>query len=329
MERPTDAELMRDVARGCAEALGSLHRRFARTVFGIAARSLDRAAAEDVVQEVFLGVWRNAGRFDPARGTVRAWLLQIAHFRTLNELRRRSRQPIESDADGHLLADAPARDPELVEAVEAERRRAAVRAALDALPPSQRTALDLAFFDDLTHAEVAEQVDAPLGTTKTRIRAGMERLRGRLGPQWAALIAVGVLVVVVVREHGEHVTLARYDRALSMVTASDSTNLRLAPAPDMPEQTHARYRGRAGAGIAVITFSNFPAPPAARTFQAWARCDGRWISLGTMDPDHGSGRLIAEHAALAAPPDAVQVTIEPRGGSPTPAGRVVAAWTRR
>src|SRR6185369_5411347 len=88
-DAPHDEELMRQVAGGSAEALGLLHRRFARLIFRLAAPTLDRAAAEDLVQDVFLAVWRNAGRFDPERGTVRSWVLQIAHFRLLNELRRR------------------------------------------------------------------------------------------------------------------------------------------------------------------------------------------------------------------------------------------------
>lgn len=329
MEQPTDTDLMRGVAQGSEAALGALHRRFVRAVFGVAARSLDRATAEDVVQEVFLSVWRNAARFDPERGTVRAWLLQIAHFRTLNELRRQSRQPpIEPDTDGDILADMPAGDPELVDAIATERRRTALRAALDELPPLQRAALDLAFFDDLTHAQVAEALKAPLGTTKTRIRTGLEKLRGRLGPQWAALIAIGALVIVVARQTREHATLARYDRALSMVTASDSVNFRLAPGVGMPDETHARYRGRAGAGIAIVTFSKFPPAPAGTTYQAWARCGGTWISLGTVEPDeNGAARSIAENDALAMPPDAVRVTIEPQGGSPAPGSRIVAAWT--
>src|ERR1043166_9458439 len=108
----SDDDLMRQVADGSAEALGLLHRRFARLIFGMAVQSLDRAAAEDLVQEVFLAVWRNAGRFDPERGTVRAWVLQIAHFRLLNELRRRSRQPeILEDPDGLVLAGFPATHP--------------------------------------------------------------------------------------------------------------------------------------------------------------------------------------------------------------------------
>jgi len=88
-----DDALMREVAGGSAEALGLLHRRFAPLILRIAVHTLDRAAAEDLVQDVFVAVWRNAGRFDPERGTARSWILQIAHFRLLNELRRRSRQP--------------------------------------------------------------------------------------------------------------------------------------------------------------------------------------------------------------------------------------------
>src|SRR2546423_9953769 len=101
----SDAELMHQVAAGSEEALGLLHRRFARLIFGLALPTLDRAAAEDLVQEVFLAVWRNAGRFDPERGTVRSWVLQIAHFRLLNELRRQSRQPEDApDPHGLMLA---------------------------------------------------------------------------------------------------------------------------------------------------------------------------------------------------------------------------------
>src|SRR5512139_759309 len=104
MEPAPDAQLMREVARGSETALTLLHRRFARTVFGLALQTFDRATAEDVVQDVFLSVWRHAASFDSERGTVRAWILQIAHYRVLNELRRRSRQPpIEPDAEGHLL----------------------------------------------------------------------------------------------------------------------------------------------------------------------------------------------------------------------------------
>src|SRR5437773_11637793 len=175
---PRDDELMRQVAEGSAEALGLLYRRFARVIFGMAVQSLDRAAAEDLVQDVFLAVWRNARRFDPERGTVRAWVLQITHFRLLNELRRRSRQPeVMPDPEGLVLADLPASDPGPAEATWEQHRRTVLKSALDELPRPQREALSLAFLDDLTHEQVAVELGVPLGTAKTRIRPGLLKLR--------------------------------------------------------------------------------------------------------------------------------------------------------
>ena len=147
---------MRQVADGSAEALGLLHRRFARLIFGMAVQSLDRAAAEDLVQEVFLAVWRNARRFDPERGTVRAWVLQITHFRLLNELRRRSRQPeVVPDPDGLVLADLPARDPGPAEATWDRHRRAVLKAAGNTVHvvESNRTNIKLTTRADLILAE--------------------------------------------------------------------------------------------------------------------------------------------------------------------------------
>jgi RNA polymerase sigma factor (sigma-70 family) len=327
-EQPSgDEELMRQVADGSGEALGLLHRRFARLIFSLAVQSLDRAAAEDLVQEIFLAVWRNARRFEPERGTLRAWILQITHYRLLNELRHRNRQPeIVPDPEGFVLANLPANDPGPAEATWEQHRRAVLKSALDELPPPQREALSLAFLEDLTHEQVAAELGLPLGTAKTRIRAGLLKLRSTLGPQWATLVAICLLAALGIRYGSEHATLARYDRALSMVTASDSVNLRLGPAPGTAEATHARYRGRPGAGIAVITFSEFPPAPAGQIYQAWARHGATWTSLGTVLPDAGGARLIAESPALAALPDAVEVTLEPRTGSAAPSGPVVVAW---
>ena len=323
-----DDELMREIAGGSAEALGLLHRRFAPLILRIAAHTLDRAAAEDLVQDVFVAVWRNAGRFDPERGTVRAWILQIAHFRLLNELRRRSRQPqIVPDPEGLVLSGFPANDPEPAETAWQQDRRAVLKSALEELPPPQREALGLAFLDDLTHEQVAAELGVPLGTAKTRIRSGLQRLRSTLGPQWAALAALCLLAALGIRYQSEHATMARYDRALSMLTASDGVNLRLGAAPGTPEDAHARYRARPGVAIAVVTFSKFPPAPAGQIYQTWARHGATWTSLGSVAPDaEGSGRLISEDGALAVLPDELKVTIEPRAGSAAPSGRVVVAW---
>jgi RNA polymerase sigma factor (sigma-70 family) len=323
-----DDELMREIAGGSAEALGMLHRRFAPLILRIAVHTLDRAAAEDLVQDVFVAVWRNAGRFDPERGTARSWILQIAHFRLLNELRRRSRQPqIVPDPEGLVLSSFPANDPEPAETAWQQDRRAVLKSALEELPPPQREALALAFLEDMTHEQVAAELGVPLGTAKTRIRSGVQRLRSTLGPQLAALAALCLLAALGIRYQSEHATMARYDRALSMVTASDSVNLRLGAGPGTPEETHARYRARPGVAIAVVTFSKFPPAPAGQIYETWARHGATWTSLGSVAPDaEGSGRLISEDGALAMLPDELKVTIEPRAGSAAPSGRVVVAW---
>ena len=179
----SDEELMRQLAAGRPEALGPLHARYASLIYGVAARSLDRAAAEEISQEVFLAVWRHAASFDPTRGTFRAWVSQITRSSVLNELRRRGRRPratTQSDGSGGDHLPDPGPDP--AESAWREHRRAVVRAAVEALPPPQREALRLAFLEDLTHEQVAAFLKLPLGTTKSRIRSGLKALRGRLAP---------------------------------------------------------------------------------------------------------------------------------------------------
>src|SRR5262245_50222147 len=184
----SDEEWMRRLAAGSPEALGPLYQRYGRLIFHLAAKSLDRPAAEEIVQDVFLAVWRRAETFDPQRGLFRPWVLQVAHHRILNELRRRSRQPqLEPDPEGMQLTEFPDESREPAEVVWQDYRRAALRAAFAELPLSQRQALGLAFFEDLTHEQVASVLKLPLGTAKTRIRAGLQRLRGKFASQWAAV----------------------------------------------------------------------------------------------------------------------------------------------
>jgi len=330
-EGASDEELIQQLAAGSHEALGLLYNRYARLIFHLATRTLDRPTAEEIVQEVFLAVWRRAVTFDPDRGPFRPWVLQIAHFRILNELRRRSRQPqVEPDPEGLHLADLPDDSPEPAEAAWLEYRRSALQAALAELSPPQRQALGLAFLEDLTHEQVASVLNLPLGTAKTRIRAGLQKLRGKLAPQMAALALLGILSLLGVRYHAERAARQRDERALTLVTASDTENIRLAPVPGVSLETHARYRGRAGAEIAVVTFSHFPPAPAGQTYQVWVLHQGMWTALGTVQPDtSGNARLIAEGPVLAVLPDAIQVTREPTGGSAAPSGAVVVAWPGR
>src|SRR5215471_7334989 len=195
----TDEDLLDQIARGSGseEAVGILYARHAPAVYGIAAQSLDAAAAEEIVQDVFVAAWRGAGTFDPARGNPKSWLLAIARHRVANELRRRSRRPKIAgdmgDDDGPALPD-PA--PDQAAALWRKRRAEILQSALGGLPPSERRALGLAYFDELPHREIASLLGIPLGTAKSRIRSGVARLRLRLGPLVAA-IAVGIIAAVV------------------------------------------------------------------------------------------------------------------------------------
>lgn len=182
-DNPTDEELMAALAAGDAEALVPLYARHAGVVFGVVAHSLDRPAAEEITQDVFVAIWQKAHTYDPSRGHVRPWLLQIARSRVLNELRRRGRRPkLVPDADATQIGAVPDAAPLPDEVVWRDDRRAAVVAAVNALPPPQQQALALAYFADLSQEQVAAALGLPLGTAKSRIRAGMQRLRVSLSP---------------------------------------------------------------------------------------------------------------------------------------------------
>ncbi len=326
----SDEELMSQLAHGHQEALGPLYSRYAPRIFRLASQTLDRASAEEIVQDVFLTIWRKADAFQPQRGAFRAWVFQIAHFRVLNELRRQSRRPqVEADPDGPHLAGLPDPDPGPEEVVDRAEDRAALRAALEGLPETQRRALDLAFFDERSHQEVAAELGLPLGTAKTRIRGGLQRLRLALVPTVAALVVcvASLGTFFGIRYRSEQAARQLDEQALALLTSSETTTLRLAPAPGMPAQAHGDYRGRAGTTLAVVNLSYVLALPADRTYQVWVRHNGVWTSLGTARPDvQGYARFIVIGRALAALPEAVEVTVEPATGSSVPLGPIVLRW---
>ena len=179
---------MARLADGDESAIGPLYDRFGQVIYSLALRIVhDRLTAEEIAQEVFVRLWRSAGSFEPGRGRVSAWVLRIAHNLALNEIRRRQSRPVAADqfdweADGSRLEDQTAEgDPEMATWL-VERARA-IRRALVQLPEAQRRSIELAFFGGLSQVEVAAATGDPLGTVKSRIRMGMQRLRELLAAE--------------------------------------------------------------------------------------------------------------------------------------------------
>jgi RNA polymerase sigma factor (sigma-70 family) len=170
---PSDEQVLEAVGRGDDDALGELYDRFGRLAFRLAFRILrDRALAEDAVQEAFLAVWRSADAYKRERAKPSTWILTVVHRRAVDIVRReqsRRGEPLE-------VAPEPSAGPADEDAVLRD-RRAAVQAALTELPGEQRQALELAYYGGLTQSELAERLGVPLGTVKSRMFAGLGRLR--------------------------------------------------------------------------------------------------------------------------------------------------------
>jgi RNA polymerase sigma-70 factor (ECF subfamily) len=153
-------------------------------VLGVLVRMLrDRAHAEEVLQETFVQAWQGAGRFRPELASVRGWLVMMARTRALDRLRASSaRARRESAAEAAAGDDRLRSEPVGTAGLEAAERSEAVRRAVDGLPADQRRCIELAFFEGLTHTQIADRVGAPLGTVKSRILLGMNKLRHGLVP---------------------------------------------------------------------------------------------------------------------------------------------------
>ncbi len=181
---PSDFDLVLTMARGEEHAATLLYDRHAASMYGLALRIVGETAdAEEVVLDAFAQAWREAARFDGARGSVLGWLTTIVCTRALDLVRARGRRVKATDAAAHGL-DAPAAMGSGFAAPDAQVQDAettgSVHGALQQLPAPQRVAIELAFFEGLTHHEVAERLQQPLGTVKTRIRLGMLKLRETL-----------------------------------------------------------------------------------------------------------------------------------------------------
>ena len=174
-----DREVLVRVAAGDLDALEELYDRYKTMAYSIAYRiTNDATLAEDVVQDAFLGAWRNAARYVAGRGSVKTWLLSIVHHRAIDAIRRRrptTELPESTDTPPTALTE-----PDIWAEVAADLDAEMVRSAMDALSPPQREAIELAYFGGLTQVEIAELTGTPLGTIKSRMRLGLLAMRGVL-----------------------------------------------------------------------------------------------------------------------------------------------------
>jgi RNA polymerase sigma-70 factor (ECF subfamily) len=176
-----DLELVRRIGEGDSEALRTLYDRYGSILFGYSLRLLgDRQAAEECTQDVLVSVWRGARAYDPGRAAVSSWMVAIARNRAIDAMRRRAARP----ADPYAEVSQGTEAPDTAERVVAEDTAARVAGALAELPEGQREVVLLAYFQGLSHSEIAEQLRLPLGTVKGRMRLALDRLR-TLAPKYA------------------------------------------------------------------------------------------------------------------------------------------------
>jgi len=170
----SDLALVTAIRSADQGAMAALYDRYSSIVYSVGLRVLqDASAAEDVLQDIFMQLWRNPGAFDASRGNLAAWLAVITRHRAIDALRRRRH---ENDIENVVVAV----DPDLASETDRSRTMDKVRGALQTMPALQRSALEMAYFEGLTHSEIAERTGEPLGTIKTRIRTGLLSLRKAL-----------------------------------------------------------------------------------------------------------------------------------------------------
>lgn len=176
----TDDELIVALRKGESWAMSALYDRYARLVFSLALRILnDRSAAEEAVQEVFVKVWRRCKEYDAKRGKFSSWLSGIAHNHAIDELRRRRVRPSASE-DEDAMAEVVSDDPAPLDLALQSLERRRIVEALQAIPAEQRRPIEMAYFEGFTQQEISNRLHEPLGTIKTRMRLGMQKLKSLL-----------------------------------------------------------------------------------------------------------------------------------------------------
>jgi RNA polymerase sigma-70 factor (ECF subfamily) len=181
----TDAELMARVTQRDKVALEELYDRYSAAALGLGLKMVgDRSAAEELVQEAFWRVWKRAATFELGRGQFTAWLFGIVHNLAIDEIRRRRVRPntVSTDAEDEAILDLPDQGVDVAEAAFQSVTGAQVRLALKSLPEAQRSVIELAFFEGLTHQEIATRLNEPIGTIHTRARLALQKLRESLLP---------------------------------------------------------------------------------------------------------------------------------------------------
>jgi len=180
-------DLLARVAKGDQEAFEQLYEQSSALLYALVMRIVgNQDEAAELLQEVYLEAWRKASNYDVARGTPMAWLVTLARSRALDRIRALGSRGkgVTASLDDTPAAGLVATNSDAVEMRAATERQALVGMALKRLPPVQRQAIELAFYGGLTHMEIAERLQTPLGTIKTRIRLGMEKLRDSLRSLW-------------------------------------------------------------------------------------------------------------------------------------------------
>ena len=176
-----DEDVMQLVRRGDARAFELIYERHSAAAFSLAYRMMGtRSGAEDVTQDAFLSLWRSGARYDRARGSVRTWVLGIVHHRAIDALRRATVHDRRRAGDEGIEERFEARERTDVEAARRE-EAGTIRGALSSLPADQSQVIELAYFGGFTHTEIADMLDAPVGTVKGRMRLGLKKMRAQLG----------------------------------------------------------------------------------------------------------------------------------------------------
>ena len=176
-----DASCLHRVADGDQAAAARLYDRHSRAVYSLVLRIVgDESEAEDVLQEVFAQAFAQASRYDPSRGAVAAWLLMMARSRAIDRIRARRTRFEGRTGEGQRIDQMPDSQPDAASVMLSDEQTRSVQRALRELPLLQRMAIELAYYEGLSHAEIAERLEQPLGTVKTRIRLGLLKLRDAL-----------------------------------------------------------------------------------------------------------------------------------------------------